>query len=1250
MPTSEDNLIESQAEEAKLPELELEQILRSKGKVSENPIKQVRGWNNYTLINDGTVIKIIDETGEVKHKMELKTTVYQASYKTFYDSNVAYTIKKLTLPKIPLSLRPQIKKMIGREDSTYISSNSRFDFEADRVELIGEFLVLIDSDSGAWAYKTVSENGVILPPKEWKRINPGDPELSFLDPYERQLFDVSGGFRELNDSYSALITEVGLNISDKQDANGRPVFSETTPSIGSNLTVDPQNKNIVYYSSETNPKLIYRLDISGTPSDWHSVPVEIPGNYESIRNLQMDPSGNFFLFYCDKDLVIITKDTLQEVKRVGGLTNVSFDNTGNIRAIDNEKNAVIYRPDFEALIEEMDKRRFAKLAKGISIDSLFDQVAQSKGMEEAGDNQEILELREKYTTDFQPYVDKVADTEDAKKAREVLKTLRSKLRSQGVKPSELDFIMTGLEQPLIAKEAQLAEDETRMAVGLIAKKLAGGLSVLSISEAREMMQKVKAVELMLPGDLRQQVHLLEADLNQKSIELFRQRSEEIIKDVNSIISMTRKELEGYNSKSQMDDWLEFRFPQLKQKFGSLAHECPLEAEAAFKAISEARQQLGDIAATYEEKFKVEYAKVREKASERLDSAVEVLNQDLEGLMERLRGKGFADRDQAEQYLNSSEARKALEAEILGLQASFPEAAKELSKALKVRLSNTLSEIERGGLSSVSTTGQQMVMVGDTPFPKFEAAVKEKKEAKYDLIFDEDPKSHGPGVGAGKIQGDISILVTRPDGKKEKVRLYEGWNDEQEWRLGMKTRLGEPIAPSYLSADEYKLVKKNYLDWSKGERSNLRKQYQEYRAELSGIVKEGKTSGKNDGKWEEAYKEKLGEFSKFCSENNISILKRIDSVKKRPTTEQANGKGYVPEWQSHWVMDAQTEEDLGEMAKALEMQLKLQEGILNLKGHAGTGKDVRLKMFCSLTHRPYFGIDCTKWTTEFELSEDVVLESENGATQTVKVPSTVLNGISTPGAIVYFNEFNAMPEQAQIFLHALMDEKRSLTLKTSSGKVIKAQPSVLLVSSMNPGYPGTNEPQFATRSRMISLDIDYPPLYRENAEGDNNSSPAYDASEALRMARGVDSLDELTIEANLEHNEFVQIWDNYINGIDNGAQALSEEQKFDVDTILALVQFAENIRVAFIKIFEKSRESGEVMKKLPATQPFTGREFRRCAYELNRLSSLEKESLDPEKLAKQLIEKYYLSHIDKKESKQLIKTAINSWTSKKRPRS
>jgi MoxR-like ATPase len=320
-------------------------------------------------------------------------------------------------------------------------------------------------------------------------------------------------------------------------------------------------------------------------------------------------------------------------------------------------------------------------------------------------------------------------------------------------------------------------------------------------------------------------------------------------------------------------------------------------------------------------------------------------------------------------------------------------------------------------------------------------------------------------------------------------------------------------------------------------------------------------------------------------------------------------------------------------------------MLLLKGHAGTGKDVRLLMFAAMTNRPYFSFDCTKWTTESDLSEDLVLEAVDGASQTMRLPSTILNAITTPGGILYLNEFNAMPQQSQTFLHALLDSKRAITLKTSSGKVVRAHPSVLIVGSMNPNYPGTFEPQLATRSRIVSLEIDYPPMKREKEPGDLIAEAPYDASEALRMARSMDSLSDLTYEADIKRNDFVKMWDKYVNGIENGASDPNPTQRYDIEVILALVQFANKLREDFVKVFEKTRDA---RKALPVTQPITGRELRRCAYALNKIPPEEKANLaGAENVAKVLLEQFYLSHFDKKEDKDKILAAMTAWRVKHR---
>lgn len=241
----------------------------------------------------------------------------------------------------------------------------------------------------------------------------------------------------------------------------------------------------------------------------------------------------------------------------------------------------------------------------------------------------------------------------------------------------------------------------------------------------------------------------------------------------------------------------------------------------------------------------------------------------------------------------------------------------------------------------------------------------------------------------------------------------------------------------------------------------------------------------------------------------------------------------------------------------------------------------------------------------------------------------------------------MPEQAQIFLHGLMDEKRTLTLKTSSGKAVRTLNSVLLMGSMNPGYPGTFNPQFATKSRMVPLEIDYPPLYREKDPNDPNPNLPISAAEALRVARQIDSLADLTYEVNPAHNEFVKMWDRHVNGIQNGAPDLSVVQKFDVEAILAMIEFAHKLREGFILKFEKARASSIPRGTLLVDQPITGREMRRMAYFLSKIPAEAKATAKPEAVIRDLMERFFLSHIDKKDERDEIKTAMATWTSSKR---
>jgi hypothetical protein len=97
--------------------------------------------------------------------------------------------------------------------------------------------------------------------------------------------------------------------------------------------------------------------------------------------------------------------------------------------------------------------------------------------------------------------------------------------------------------------------------------------------------------------------------------------------------------------------------------------------------------------------------------------------------------------------------------------------------------------------------------------------------------------------------------------------------------------------------------------------------------------------------------------------------------------------------------------------------------------------------------------------------------------------------------------------------------------------------------------------------LYTIQVGYPKLYRERDKDDKLPGEPYSASEALKIARSVESLKDLTLDPNMQRNEFVRIWDKQVNGVDNGAPELSLVQKFDLEVILALVQFGETVVLA-----------------------------------------------------------------------------------------
>src|SRR3989344_2328542 len=521
-----------------LPELELRELRRSKEPIGaergmNKMIGVLRPWHNYSIVilKNPDQIRIYDENGlEVSDFGELLSNpsveinfskILKASEKTFLGNNTKSSFNVLNVGDLPLLLRDFADKTLKDElqDGQWcLSANSlrlyKLSLKEPDVQIIkeGKYLMVGNKNEAPFIiFITENDSGIVQAPRNWKRIDITSPNSDVpqdLQQYIEEFRRLPGSYRDIsNDKYAVLATDVGINIVGKNRINDTPLLSDNVPGIGQNICTDPSNQNILYYCRSNDPEGIIRLDLSPDPNTWGPVVAKLPEKYASINNLQLDPSGNFFLFYSQGDMVVITKDGLEEVKRVAGLSQVNFDSEGRIRAVDKDGHLVIYEPNFNELSQEMDKQRGTKLAKGIKIADIFELEASKKALgQKGGGGLEYLEpLQAQYEQQFTEVLAKITTPEGVHQLRQGFNKLADVLKQQGLKPNEVAFIISGLEGPIEIKEKEFAIKSTQEALVSVQATLASGLSIVSVSEARAEMERIRAVEGLLEEDLRQEV-------------------------------------------------------------------------------------------------------------------------------------------------------------------------------------------------------------------------------------------------------------------------------------------------------------------------------------------------------------------------------------------------------------------------------------------------------------------------------------------------------------------------------------------------------------------------------------------------------------------------------------------------------------------------------------------------------------------------------------------------------------------------
>lgn len=287
-------------------------------------------------------------------------------------------------------------------------------------------------------------------------------------------------------------------------------------------------------------------------------------------------------------------------------------------------------------------------------------------------------------------------------------------------------------------------------------------------------------------------------------------------------------------------------------------------------------------------------------------------------------------------------------------------------------------------------------------------------------------------------------------------------------------------------------------------------------------------------------------------NSDRTGKTIENYRKEAEEYFRGIKRKVPDFDEKWRITDYHTEKLEEFTEALNLQLDNHRGIYIWQGEAGTGKNVLVDMLANLSNREVVTVACNENSVKEDLTYEFYYDPDKG---TYKLPSRLIEGLQKPGAIILFDEINALKPGIAKLMNSLFDYRRRLYLpEGGKERDILADPTVLFVGTMNPqNYAGVNRLSPEIKSRARIGDLEYPPF--EVEKGRQNTRHRSDEAEML--AKYMETLSTLT------QKEFKLCWQYLINkDTANGAGNILDgnpDLEPDIRRVYDVVRVANGLR-------------------------------------------------------------------------------------------
>ncbi|HWY80168.1 MAG TPA: hypothetical protein VNW29_07460, partial [Candidatus Sulfotelmatobacter sp.] len=414
------------------------------------------------------------------------------------------------------------------------------------------------------AFQRTNDAGTQLPVRNWARVDilTGLSQSVPQSVFERNNYTGQEGVQNIittTNARTVIVSEEGFRVKRTGDNPSEPdLIIENLPNINNNICEDPSraNEGVIYYCSE-NPQAIFKLDTRAASPIPVGIPIPGSQEFHGIRNLCMDPSGNFITFSSNEGFFILDKETLEERGRIEHFVQGAIDDQGRIHGINRDGKLVIYEGNFSQFVANIEQRK-AEIKMQQSAKQARGEIPTDRQSELEQVYAPYVSARDQNVSSLEAVLERVEDLDQIRAERMALERQLNILRNDGTIPAEAinELFQPALEAVIAEKEREIAQKLVTQDIRTLQGLIQGEWSTDTITQGDSIKGSINALLGILEGnaELLQQIGNIQEQFDTATTTFRREVNEHITTNTQAIISRAQEMIQAIGSKSALARW------------------------------------------------------------------------------------------------------------------------------------------------------------------------------------------------------------------------------------------------------------------------------------------------------------------------------------------------------------------------------------------------------------------------------------------------------------------------------------------------------------------------------------------------------------------------------------------------------------------------------------------------------------------------------------------------------------------------